>query len=92
MEDGLSQSNKIAGENQRQQEERELELARDSQRELEKRYGATGFSIECVIFQHPVIGSESLVHFGTETLLFKSIHCYDPLLTDDGDVKSLKYI
>ena len=35
MEDGLSQSNKIAGENQRQQEERVLEIARDSQRQLE---------------------------------------------------------
>ena len=52
MEDGLSQSNKIAGENQRQQEERaresyryleiardiwrQLEIARDGQRQLEK--------------------------------------------------------
>ena len=29
---------------------------------------------------------------GAETYLFKSIHCYDTLLTDDGDIKSLKYI
>ena len=47
--EGLTQSNKIAGENQRQQErgreiardsQRQLEKARDSQRELERRYGA----------------------------------------------------